>query len=293
MMHRDDDGLMNHPAGGNEMTADGNMVRIAAGQYHPVARDVAANVRRTLGLLDEAAGRGADWLVLPELFLSGYQLEQVGAVALDAGSRSIEQIVTHAGRLGIGVQVGFAESSDSVVYDSVLTVPASGERTIYRKTHLFGREPEAYGRGMELPVVVAGETVVAPLICYDLEFPEPARLAAGRGAQIILVSTANMLPYDEQQVLYGRARALENRAFVAVANRVGEESGYDFCGTSLVTDPFGRVIVQANDHDEVMLIADCDLTLIAEARGHGDYLADRRTDLCPVVVPDRVAGGPA
>ncbi len=270
------------------MTASGRRVRIAVGQYMPVARDVAANGRRTLSLLAEAAEQGADWLVLPELFLSGYQLEDVGELARDTASPLIRSLIERAGTLGIGVQVGFAEAAGPAVYDSTLTVTAAGESSIYRKTHLFGREPEAYGRGMELPVIAAGETVVAPLICYDLEFPEPARLVAGRGAQIILVSTANMAPYDEQQVLYARTRALENRAFVAVANRVGVESGYDFCGTSLVTDPFGRVIVQANDRNEVMLIADCDLDLIAEARGHGDYLADRRTDLCPVMGPGEV-----
>src|SRR5207302_469190 len=124
-------------------------------------------------------------------------------------------------------------------------VTPSGRRTIYRKTHLFGPEHGAYHAGDELPVIEETDLTIAPLICYELEFPEPARLAAARGAKLILVSTANPEPYADQQMLFTRTRALENRAFVAVCNRVGEESGFRFCGSSMVADPTGAVIAQA------------------------------------------------
>ncbi|HZS93237.1 MAG TPA: nitrilase-related carbon-nitrogen hydrolase [Chloroflexota bacterium] len=266
----------------SERGATTGSVRIAIGQFVPEPRTVAVNTMRTLSLVDEVRGQ-ADWLVLPELFLTGYQVTDVRDIALPGASQLIATIVDRTRGAGIGLQVGFAEKADDAVYDSALIVTPAGEVSIYRKTHLFGDEPKAFAAGADLPVIPAGAATVAPLICYDLEFPEPARLAASRGAGIILVSTANMEPYAEQQVLFARTRALENRCFVAVANRVGEESGFTFCGNSIVADPMGRVLVQANDSEEVMLIAECDLSVLSKSRQHGDYLADRRTDLCPVM----------
>lgn len=254
-------------------------IRLALGQFTPRARDLEHGRRRITAAMDEAADAGAAWLLLPELFLGGYQLADTLPLGVTADSETIEQLTGYACRLGIGLQVGFIERESAETYDSVLNVTPSGRRTIYRKTHLFGPEHDAYRPGDELPVVADGDLVLAPLICYELEFPEPARLAATRGAALILVSTANPEPFAEQQILFARTRALENRAFVAVCNRVGAESGFRFGGSSLIADPNGDVIAQAGREEEVLLLGDCDLDLIARATADGDYLRDRRAEL--------------
>jgi predicted amidohydrolase len=261
------------------MDQQGRIIRLALGQYMPRARDLEYGEGRIMTLMEEAAQTGADWLLLPELFLGGYQLSDTLPISLPADSDVLDRVAQCARRLGIGVQVGFIEREGSETYDSVLNITPSGRRTIYRKTHLYGPEHGAYQAGNELPVIAENGLTIAPLICYELEFPEPARLAATRGAKLILVSTANPEPFSEQQILFARTRALENRAFVAVCNRVGAESGFTFGGSSLIAGPSGQVIVQAGRAEEVMLVGDCDLGLIAQAEADGDYLADRRADI--------------
>lgn len=255
------------------------IVRVALGQYAPRARDLEHGYGRITALMREAAQAEANWLLLPELFLGGYQLVDTLGIAIPADAEPLDRLTREAQRLGIGLQVGFIERGDGQAYDSVLNVTPTGRRTIYRKTHLYGPEHGPYRPGSDLPVIAEAGLTVAPLICYELEFPEPARLAAMRGATLILVSTANPEPFGEQQILFARTRALENRAFVAVCNRVGEESGFRFSGSSLIADPNGQVIVQAGGEEEVLLVGDCDLGQVAKAKEDGDYLGDRRIDL--------------
>ena len=116
------------------------------------------------------------------------------------------------------------------------------------------------------------------LCCFDIEFPEPARTLAMRGAQCLLVPSANMEPWGEHHRAYVRSRALENHAFVAYANAVGAASGYVFEGGSCLVDPLGRVLCDAG-RDETVVWADVDLAVADESRGVGDYLSERRPEL--------------
>jgi predicted amidohydrolase len=94
------------------------------------------------------------------------------------------------------------------------------------------------------------------LICYDLRFPEPARVLALGGAQVILLSTA----WPQAATLYPdflvRTRAAENHLFLAAANRVGEERGTTYLGRSIIADPDGRVLAEADQVGETLLFAE-------------------------------------
>jgi predicted amidohydrolase len=253
-------------------------VRLALGQIAPPSCDVGGSVARCRTLCREAAAARADWLVLPELVLGGYQLSAARTIALVPNAPELQTLAREAQRLGIGLQVGFAEQEGTRLFNSALVVTPAGEQYVYRKTHLFGRESDVYTPGASLCVVAGRDPSVAPLICYDIEFPEPARTLALHGVDIITVSTANMEPYDASQALYARTRALENGIFVAIANRLGEDEGFHFFGQSIVADPFGRVVAQAGQ-EETLLVADCDLNLMAASRSHTDYLRERRPEL--------------
>ncbi len=258
------------------------VLRLAMAQEIPPSRDVSAGLQRVIRLIDTAVSAGANWLLLPELFIGGYQLENVAPLALQARGPEVHDLAQAATAVGIGLQVGFSERDGEAIYDSTVTILPSGEAAIYRKTHLFGRESEVFLAGGDLPLL-PGETAVAPLICYDIEFPEPARVAALSGASLILVSTANMEPFGDQQILFARTRALENQIFVAVCNRVGDESGFHFCGRSIVADPFGGVLALAGE-EEALLLVDCDLDKIAGARRKNDYRHGRRAELYGALV---------
>jgi N-carbamoylputrescine amidase len=137
----------------------------------------------------------------------------------------------------------------------------------------------------------AGGYRVGPLVCWDQWYPEAARLCALDGAELLLYPTAiGWLPEDRESFgpaqvdawrTMQRAHAIANGVFVVVANRVGvERSGtgsIEFWGQSFVCDPYGRVIAQAAA-DEAVLVVDCDLGLIEQARRGWPFLRDRRID---------------
>jgi (R)-amidase len=166
------------------------------------------------------------------------------------------------------------------IYDTTVVLAPDGELlTAYDKTHLFDREKEVFTPGAALePPFAFGGVRFGVLCCFDIELPEAARTLALRGAQCLLVPSANMEPWGAHHRAYVRSRALENHAFVAYANAVGAASGYVFEGGSCLVDPLGRVLCDAG-RDETVVWADVDLAIADESRGVGDYLSERRPEL--------------
>ena len=166
------------------------------------------------------------------------------------------------------------------IFDTTVVLAPDGELlTVYDKTHLFDRERTVFTPGAALePPFAWGGVRFGVLCCFDIEFPEPARTLALRGAQCLLVPSANMEPWGEHHRAYLRSRALENHAFVAYANAVGAASGYVFEGGSCFVDPLGRVLCDAG-REETVVWADLDLAVADEARRVGDYLGERRPEL--------------
>jgi predicted amidohydrolase len=124
------------------------------------------------------------------------------------------------------------------------------------------------------------------LVCYDLRFPEPIRILALAGAQLVALPTN----WPDSAVIYpqhlARTRAAENGIFLAAANRIGEERGTRFLGHSLIVDPDGRVLAEADGTEERLLLAEIDLERAAEKRRvfrPGEYeldlFGDRRPEL--------------
>ena len=150
----------------------------------------------------------------------------------------------------------------------------------YRKTHLFGavdREQFSPGGRQSPPFELAGMKA-ALLICYDVEFPENVRLAALGGADLIVVPTALMHPFDVVARAVVPARAFENQVFLAYANRCGREGAFDYCGSSCVVGPDGRDLARAGKGEELIL-ADVDPAALAASRRLNTHLQDRRPDL--------------
>jgi predicted amidohydrolase len=117
------------------------------------------------------------------------------------------------------------------------------------------------------------------LICYDIEFPEPARRLALAGADLVAVPTSLMAPYDVVARTLVPARAAENQLFVAYANRVGREGDLSYVGQSCVCGPDGGDVARAGRDEEALLVADLDLDAIARAREDHSYLGERRPGL--------------
>lgn len=121
------------------------------------------------------------------------------------------------------------------------------------------------------------------LICYDRHFPEAARALALRGAELILVPATTSGMSRPAWELELRAHAMQNMCFVGGVNRVGDEGGYDWYGSSVWIGPRGDVLVQAGDRDDEILVADLDFAEVESVRREWGFFRDRRPDLYTVL----------
>lgn len=252
-------------------------MRVLLAQLAPVPGDLDANAATVAAAI--AANPDAELAVFPELFLTGYDPSRAGDLALAHDESPLQAVRAVARRHGTALLLGFMErTEDGGVANAVACVEADGTHVAtYRKTHLFGAgERAAFAAGDELCVVELAGRRVAPLICFDVEFPEPARALARAGAELLVTVAANMEPYGHDHALAAQARALDNRLPHVYVNRVGEEIGLRFVGGSAVLAPDGRPLAQlgAAAGAEVVEVA-----VGAAAGDDVDYLAHLRDDL--------------
>ncbi len=253
--------------------------------------DLAANLAAARARVDEAAGRGATFVALPENFAF---LRREGrpipcAQGLDG------EIVGHAREWARAHEIWllagtFPEAAESgrVHNTSVLASPSGEIAAVYRKIHLFDVDLSDSGGGayVESAVIAPGKEVVVAetpfgglglSVCYDVRFPELYRAMAARGARFLAVPSAfaPQTGADHWEVLL-RARAIENQAFVVAPAQCGrhspERASY---GRSLIVDPWGLVLARAADRPCV-IVAECDLASQDRIRASLPALQHRR-----------------
>ncbi len=243
--------------------------------------DVAANLELLAQMAAAAAAQGAALLVLPELFLTGYNIgDAVQQLAEPQQGRSLQVAATIARDHQIALLFGYAEREGTAIYNAAAMIDATGHLIAnYRKAHLFGAEEQRlFCPGSDWIIRTIAGVRVGVLICYDVEFPEAVRHLVLQGAELIAVPTALMFPYTQIPKVIIPTRALENQVFVAYANRTGVEGDLKYCGMSTIAAPDGSVLAQAAA-DETLLVAELDLGLIQQTRAVYSYLDDRRPDL--------------
>ncbi|RKQ89642.1 putative amidohydrolase [Mycolicibacterium mucogenicum 261Sha1.1M5] len=291
------------------------MALVACSQFTPVLGAVRENVDRSLELIREAAGRGAQVVVLPELASSGYAFAdtaEAAAASEPATGESVTRWHNAAAELGIVIVAGFAETNpDGAPYNSAALVMPGADPVIYRKAHLWDRERLIFTPGDDLPPVV--DTFVGRIgvmVCYDLEFPEWVRIAALAGAELICAPVnwpTVQRPTGERpgEVVRVQAEASMNRVAIAACDRGGNERGVEWSGASVIVDADGWPLAlteRAGDRrrpapqpttaadgstlpDRIdpatTIFAEIDLAASRTKRiaAYSDVIADRRTDL--------------
>jgi predicted amidohydrolase len=259
-------------------------MRIALYQCQSQPLDVEGNLARLQARAREAAQWDVELLVLPEMFLSGYNIGAGVArnLAQASDGANAEQVAQIAQQSGLAILYGYPELDEQGnVYNSVQLIDRTGTRLgNYRKTHLFGDADRAmFSEGERAPAVFEfNGWKLGLLICYDLEFPENARRLAAAGAELILVPTANMVPYGFIAEVTVRSRAFENQCYVAYANYCGKEMDFEYCGLSSIAGADGQQIAKAG-RDEALIVGTLDKATLASARSAFTYLNDRRPDL--------------
>jgi 5-aminopentanamidase len=254
---------------------------LGVAQLTPARLDKDANLERVASAMQQVADAGGQLIVFPELFLTGYFLgEQLVGLAEPLDGPSVQRLSELARRHQLLTICGWPEAAgEPRPYNSAVVIERDGSIIgRYRKTHLFGREPEFFTAGDRLAAFDTSVGRIGVLICYDLEFPETARILALEGATVLLAPTANMDPYAAYQAVYTRARAMENGVFVATANTVGQLDRSHFFGESSVVGPGGEVLEVAGADERILLVS-VDPSRVPPADPTLRYLERRRPEL--------------
>lgn len=265
-------------------------ITVAGLQATGVPGDVEANLRLIAAGAEEAHARGADLLVTPEMFVTGYNLPLAELETL-VGDDLVDRVAAVARRSGVAIAAGLPERIGEGLANSVVLVDSDG--TVlhrYRKTHLFG--------ALDRSLFVAGDSLLAPiefrgvklgfLICYDVEFPETVRSAALAGAELIIVPTAQMEPFEFLAEHLIRVRAWENQVYVAYVNRSGSEGSLRYVGRSSIVAPSGEVLDHRSGSDDSgLVLAVVDTDVVHHSRTGNPYLTDRRPELYPPTDPSQ------
>ncbi|HRO12753.1 nitrilase-related carbon-nitrogen hydrolase, partial [Amaricoccus sp.] len=197
-------------------------MKLALSQATPTGGDVAAAFAHLARSLAAAREAGAEMLVLPELFLPGYNRPDLhAALAQPMDGAWIARLREMAAGAGCGLTLGWAERAGGDIHNAATAIgPDGGILAHYRKIQLYGPMERASFRcgSAPPPVFGLGGRRFGLLVCYDVEFPGHVADLAGRGAGILLVPTANPRGFEHVQRTLVPARAYENRMFVAYAN---------------------------------------------------------------------------
>jgi len=274
------------------------MLTIALAQMDIHTGQPEANLARARDFAAQARKAGADLLLLPELWLHGYDLERAEEWAAPLGEGGFAHMASLAREFGLHLAGSLLERHVDGGSDEPSPLPGESQRGVravsntavlyapdgtllgsYRKIHLFRlmQEHHYLAPGDQATLCPTPWGPVGLAICYDLRFPELFRTMALAGATIFLVPAQWPVRRIEAWLLLARARAVENELIVAACNRVGNDGEVEFPGRSCVVDPWGRVLMEGDDRER-LLIARADLREVRKARRYLTVYQDRRPD---------------
>lgn len=251
-------------------------MRVAGLQTAGTPGNIDANLLELRNASGRAREEGADILVTPELFVTGYDIgEKLVELARDNPVPRLRDIAMAS---GVALLAGFAEQTHDGLYNTAILLDSDGTELLrYRKQHLFGAlDRHFFRQGRELPVIVPFRGVrIATMICYDVEFPEYVRAVALAGCELLLVPTAQMEPFTFVAREVIRTRAWENQIYIAYINHEGREGRTVYVGNSQIVAPDAQVLARL-ETGTGLLLADVSAEIVTAAQRDNPYLLDRQ-----------------
>ena len=183
--------------------------------------------------------------------------------------------------LSLFLMAGYAEPADPRPANACsIFDPAGREILHYRKLHPFSMagEDERFLAGESLETVEVEDIRVTALICYDLRFPEPFRVAAA-DTDLFCVMANWPVPRRHHWSTLLEARAIENQAYVLGVNRVGAGDGLEYTGDSVLRDPMGKELAATASGSSAVIIGEVDAAEVARIRNRFGFLKDRKAEL--------------
>lgn len=257
-------------------------IKIALAQVKSKLKNTEYNLENLRKILENIVYKKVDIICFPELFYTGHYLKREEAFELAEyqNGRFTAEVKKLAKEFNIHILAGYIEKTEikGEIYNSCIFIDSQGEIIgNSRKNYLWGKEKLNFKRGNSFPVYNTNFGKIGILICYDNEYPEPARIMALKGAELIFAPSVWSVGAENRWNIQLSANALFNLFFVAGVNAVGE----GICGSSQVFSPDGKIIKKASKQNEEILICDIDLDEIEKIRVKIPYFTDINENLLP------------
>jgi len=235
-------------------------------------------IERVEVLLDRI--KGVNLVILPEIWNIGYfsfDLYDKDSEPIDG--ETVKRMSAKAKEHSFFLHMGsFIERHNEKLYNTSLLIDPGGKCIAhYRKIHLYGygsKESQILSKGNEVVVVETELGKIGMCTCYDLRFPELFRKMLDMGAELFLVASGWPYPRLEHWIMLNRVRAIENVVFLVSSNCVGVNRGVQFCGHSMIVDPWGVILTSGGD-EECILKTEIDIGKVPEIRRNFPVIRDR------------------
>lgn len=260
-----------------------------------IVDDKDENLKKASSMIAQSVGKNVDFIVLPEMFNCPYSNDKfIEYQEEEKSSKTLDLISTLASKNKVYILAGsIPEKENDNLYNTSYLFNRKGKIIAkHRKMHLFDIDVKDKITFKESDVLTAGnEFTIADTefgkigigICYDIRFPELARIMVENGALVLFYPGAfNMTTGPAHWELLFRSRALDNQAFaIGVAPALNESASYHSYGHSIISNPWGEIIVQADEKEE-LIISEIDLDEIKKIREELPLLKNKRKDLYEV-----------
>jgi omega-amidase len=256
-------------------------LKVSLGQMNIALGDVRKNTNTAEEMIAEAGRRGSHLVVLPELWSTGYALDQAKELGSQLNVGIFAQAASLATQHKISVVGSMLEKRGLEVTNSGTFFAPNGRLMgVYRKVHLFRlMEEDRWLQPGSAPLIMDlpwGTTGMA--ICYDLRFPELFRRYAVQGAKVIVMPAEWPLERIDHWRTLLQARAIENQCYMIACNSAGQTGNTNFGGHSLIVDPWGKIVVEVGDQP-TLVTAEIDIDYVDVIRNRIPVFEDRRPDV--------------
>lgn len=261
--------------------------KLALAQISCQQGQTAKNLKKMEKVLARATRHGADLVIFPELSLTGYvvrdQIYELAENIPGPSTRTMEKAAKESDAYVIFGMPELSGKTQATIYNAAVLVGPDGligrHRKMYLPTHSVFEERRYFRPGYQIEAADTRLGKIGLIICYDIYFPEVARLARLDGAQLIVCISASPGMRRTFFETLTAARAIENASFLAFVNLVGVEDGLQFWGGSRLVGPDGQILVRAKYDEEDLVIGEVNYADIRPVEAFIPTLKDLRPEL--------------
>jgi omega-amidase len=242
-------------------------ITISVLQMKPVIGQYKENIEYVHMASKIAASQNTDLLILPELWSTGYDLTSL-EISANNYQDIHQEIQAICDEYCISVAGTYVRRENGQFFNTMAMHSANILPSYYDKIHLFGLtgENKVFSQGKNPTIVNFKGWRIGLSICYDLRFPELFRLYRSAKVDMVIISAAWPLTRLSHWQILCQSRAIENQVYIAACNQIGCGVDSFFAGHSMVIDPLGEIITNANDRENGLVSAQCDLAIVAQVR---------------------------